>query len=641
MTLFKQIALLVTVTFLLLASIIMLNDFRRTASFLQGQLQSSAQDMATTLGIAIGNLPNGNDPATLEALFNSVFDSGYYSYIKLVSVDGKVIHQKNQQLLLEDVPDWFLKMVPLGAAEGHTQVMNGWTQLGELTLSLHPGFAYSGLYDTLVSTLKWFAVLLIGAILLLWIVLHYLLMPLRRVKEQADAIHRNQFVHQSTLPKTVELKRVVEAMNRMISKVKGVFVEQEKTLARYQELLYHDKLSGLGNRRYMLDQIQQSISEESSFHGCLGMIKVINFDQLRDRQGYRVSDSLIITLAALMGETQGGVRAENTARISNDEFAFLISREEDAVVSFIRNLYLSFKSNTDLEDTLSEIYLVAAVSTINTGSKLGLLLSESDYCLTQAVNEGPYSIISNTSTDLSLPQGKMQWRAWLDDIIFSDRLFLVGQLALDRNFEKYQRELFVRTRNQQGQEIPASAFMPIASSLGMALQIDKVVFRLVRENIKVGQSVPMAINLSVAFFEHADLQEEFNQLLIECQNKGSQLCVEASHHVLLHHSLMCTQISDRVRRHGQQFGVDNLDFGQSLQLLQSAQFNYAKINATTLKGMNSSEMLSAFQALKTMTDTLDIRIIAVGVDSRQLYDELLKLGIDIMQGNYLDEPEVI
>ncbi len=121
--------------------------------------------MTTSLGIAISNLPDGDDPATLEVLFNSVFDSGYYSQIQLVDPGGKVIHQKRQSIELDDVPDWFFKLVPLSQAEGSTIVMKGWTQLGELKLSLHPGFAYSGLYSTLVSTLQWFAALLVVAII--------------------------------------------------------------------------------------------------------------------------------------------------------------------------------------------------------------------------------------------------------------------------------------------------------------------------------------------------------------------------------------------------------------------------------------------------------------------------------------------
>lgn len=641
MTLFKQIAVLVSLVFLLLAGIFILNDFSRAGKFQQGQLQTSAQDMTTTLGIVISNLPQGDDAATLEVLFNSVFDSGYYSSIKLISVDGSVIHQKSQDIQIEDVPDWFLQMVSLKPAQGTTQVMKGWNQLGQLKLSLHPGYAYSGLYESFKSTVKWFVLLFGIAIIVLWLMLHYLLLPLQRVKEQADSIHNNQFVQQKKLPATTELKRVVEAMNRMVSKVQSVFNDQEKTLARYQELLYHDKLTGLGNRRYMLDQLQQSLAEESSFHGCLGIIKLVNFEQVREHQGYELSDELVKKVAELISQSHAELTASKTARLSDDEFAFLIAADEDSVIEFIEHIFKQFKTFPQFEELVEDFYVVAGVSTLESGKTMGELLSNVDYCLTQAVSDGPYSIERKETSSLDLPQGKMQWRAWLEDILSAKRLFLVGQQALDNNNVAVQKELFIRTRNEQNQVIPASAFMPMASSLGMAIEIDKAVFKLINENTRFDPALPLAVNLSSAFFELAEAQDEFNQLLTHCSEKGYQLCIESSHHVLLQHPVMCAQVSDRVKKNGHLFGIDNLDLGQSLQLLQQTRFDYVKINAKTLCDLSTDDLSAGYQALKTMTDTLDIRIIAVGVDSKELYKQLKTLGIDAMQGNFLNEPEQV
>ncbi|MBL4900063.1 MAG: diguanylate cyclase, partial [Colwellia sp.] len=547
MTLFKQIALLVSLMFLLLASIIMINNFIRTSQYLQGQLQTTAQDMTTTLGIAISNLPTKNDEATLEVLFNSVFDSGYYSSIKLVAVDGSVIHQKSQEIDVSGVPDWFFQLVPLTLAKGETQVMQGWTQLGHLSLSLHPGYAYSGLYDALVSTLKWFAVLLVGAILLLWLLLHYLLLPLQRVKEQADSIHSNQFVQQKKIPATLELKSVVEAMNRMVSKVQGIFNDQEKTLFSYQQLLYHDKLTGLGNRKYMLEHLSQAVSEGSSFHGSLGVIRVVNFDQVRERCGYQQSDDLAKKMAEFIGDSHAGVTAEQTARLSDDEFAFLISADEDTVSEFAKSIFNAFKTSFQLNENCKECYLIGGVSALEAETSIGDLLSGIDCCLSQANSRGPFSVEKKVSNHLDLPQGKMNWREWLEDILNSNRIFLVGQTAVDSKNQPIQKELFIRTRNEQNQIVPASAFMPMASSLGMALEFDKAVFGLVENNLTLTSEIPLAVNLSSAFFEMAEAQEEFNLLLLSCHERGIQLCIEASHYILQQHPVMCSKVSDKAK----------------------------------------------------------------------------------------------
>lgn len=638
MTLFKQIALLVSLMFLLLTSVIVINDFKRTGTFLQGQLQTTAQDMATTLGIAISNSATGADEASLEVLFNSVFDSGYYSSIELISVDGNVIQKKSQKIEIEGIPGWFLKLIPLQAAQGSTQVMQGWSQLGQLKLTLHPGYAYSGLYEALSSTLQWFVILFFTAIALLWLMLRYLLMPLKRVQEQADSIHNNQFVQQKKIPGTLELKSVVNAMNQMVVKVQSIFQDQEKTLNHYQQLLFKDKLTGLGNRKYMLDHLGQSLAEGASFHGCFGVIKLINFEQLRDRKGYQVSDELIKQFSTLVSKSHANQTPEKIARLSDDEFAFMIAADEDSVVDFIKSIFTEYKK--DIQQNVSDIdlYPVAGVAVLETNQSMGDLLAGVDYCLSQASSEGPYAIEQRVTTNLDLPQGKMQWRSWLDDILNSNRLFLVGQIAIDNNKVAVQKELFIRTRNDKNQVIPASAFMPMASGLGMAIEIDKAVFKLIHANSELVQGIPLAVNLSAAFFELADAQEDFELLLTSCHQQGIQLCIEASHHTLLQYPEMCSRISERIKKYEHQFGVDNLDLGQPLNLLQSAQFDYLKINAGTLNDISSDEMSSAFQALKTMTNTLDIQIIAVAVDSQELFDALKKQGIEVMQGNFLNEP---
>ena len=641
MTLFKQIALLVSIIFLVLLLIIVLNDLARTSSFQQGQMQTTAQDMATTLGIAISNLPEGDDQATLEVLFNAVFDSGYYTQIELEAVDGQVIHQKSQDLDVAGVPDWFLRLVPLEPARGTTQVMKGWTQLGQLNLVIHPGFAYSTMYQALVSALRWFALSFVISMILLWLVLRYLLKPLQQVRAQADAIHLNKFVQQKKIPTTVELKSVVEAMNLMVAKVQSIFDDQEKTLSRYQQLLYRDKLTNLGNRRYLLDQLQQSMSEETSLHGCMAIIKIVDFEQLRDRHGYEVSDNLIRILADLLRQTHVDHEAERISRFNEDEFAFLSATDESAVTGYIRVLFDLFQALAEKEPNLAEVKLLAGICDLQVGGEIGNILSSIDYCLSQANSNGPFSIERQLSANLDLPQGKMQWRSWLESILQAKQLFLVGQLAMDNEGSSIQRELFIRARNQQDQIVPASAFMPMASSLGMSLDIDKEVFRLVTSNQDLDRKIPLAINLSAAFFELAEAQEEFDQLLSDSQQADTLLCIEASHHVLNQHPVMRAKVSERVRRHQHQFGIDNLDLGQSLQLLQSGQFDYVKINAKTLYEMSREDTPAGYQALRTITDTLDIRIIAVAVDSQKVFDELKALGIDIMQGNFLDSPTAI
>ncbi len=638
MTLFKQIALLVTLGFLLITGILLANNFQQNARFLQGQMQTTAQDMATTLGIAISNLPGGDDPATLETLFNAVFDSGYYSLIELIGVDGRVIQSKGQRIQVEGVPQWFIDALPLQPAQGVTTVMKGWSQLGRLRVVLHPGYFYGSLYRALIDTLKWFALLFLVSILLLWLLLHALLRPLQRVREQADALSQNRFILQEPVPRTRELKSVVEAMNRLSQRMQTLFDEQQRNLDRYNRLLYRDEGSGLGNRRYLLEQLRQTESEASAFHGCLCVIRIAHFEQQREYLGYPWADRLLRELGELLRATHAGVHAEKPSRLGDQEFAFLIEGDEEAAVEMLAALFHKLRALPALHGVDTELWPVAAVVRLGQG-RLGDWLAAADYALSRAESRGAWAIELGGHEQFHLPQGRQAWRGWLEAMITQRRLFLVSQAALTANGQVRQQELLIRAYDEEQQVVPASAFMPMAAGLGLALDIDRLVFEMIREGRCSDVDAPLAVNLSAAFFEAAEGQRDFDELMRHCREQQVVLCAEASHHVLLHHPLMRERLARRIADQGHRFGIDNLDPALPLDLLKQTGFSYAKINVRTLAGDSDGELAASYPSLKAMTDALGIELIVVGVDSEALYRQLLDIGVEVMQGDWLSHPQ--
>ncbi len=342
MTLFKQISILVTLAFICLFVLVEIDNIQQSGKFLRGQLQTTAQDTATVLGISISTTGSGEDIAALDTLFNAVFDSGYYSDIRLVAMDGSVIHQKQRTLEIDEVPNWFIKAVPLFSATGKAEVIQGWLPFARLEITLHPGFAYANLYSSFITSLTWFSLLFFIALSLLWFMLHVLLKPLREIDKQASAIHENKFIQQTSLPKTLELRRVVEAMNRLIVKVQNVFEDQEQTLSRYQSLLYVDQLTGLGNRNYMMSKLEHVLHESNTFSGSMVMIKIQSLENFREHNGYEDTDSAVKLLADLMNRHSENNQDEYFARMSDDEFSLLLPENSKSAENIINRIFERF-----------------------------------------------------------------------------------------------------------------------------------------------------------------------------------------------------------------------------------------------------------------------------------------------------------
>lgn len=637
MTLFRQIALLVSVGFVLLLAVISVDSVRESTNLLSDQLESTVQDTATVLAISMSTTGSGDDVAAIETLFNAVFDSGYYSDIRLLAMDDRVIFEKQRPLTTYGVPEWFVSTVHVEPATGRAVVMKGWVPVAKLEITLHPGFAYAGLYERLLSTAQWFLLVFIVVLAMLWLVLHHLLRPLKAVYLQANDIQANRFTQQAGLPRTRELRRVVQAMNRLSSNVEQIFNEQEYAVARYQRLLYRDELTGLRNRRFLMTELNTNFADSAGFHGVMAMIKLNGLEAIREQSGYQSADELVQLFAVCLKDAFAEHSQYKYARISDDEFALIMPAERDHATAVVTRLFETFQARCHVSRDV--VSLNAGVAELSGVDGVTELLSELDLSLSQAQSLGAYQLCFPGEQFLSLPQGKLQWRSWFQEALASDRFYLVSQLVYDRNGVVMHREVLVRVDDSEGKTIPAAVFMPMALSLGFGMEIYRKVNELLPVVADSKYVVPFAVNFSDLFISGAHVFEELNQMLALFQKSPGTLCVEVRHEAVRSHPQRCQQLADAVKRYGHAFGVDHLDLNIPLHTLQAINPEYVKISARVLDDLGEENDSSAYQALRNVVRTLDIQLIAVGVDEQALRDRLLVMGIDGMQGNYLGQPE--
>ena len=124
--------------------------------------------------------------------------------------------------------------------------------------------------------------------------LRVLLKPLVLVEKQADALCKKRYEVQDRLPKTKELRRVVEAMNRMTNKVKEMFEEQVAIAEGFKKHAYHDSLTGLGNRRFFETQITARLDRrDSTTKGIIFLVQVNDLQELNKQKGLKLLGKLL------------------------------------------------------------------------------------------------------------------------------------------------------------------------------------------------------------------------------------------------------------------------------------------------------------------------------------------------------------
>ena len=135
MTLFRQLFVGASLLFLLVLAGVEVIYLSNARFYLQEELESHSQDGATSLSLWLATVKPFDDPALIETVVNTAFDRGYYQSIRVVSVSGTTLVDKELPTAQGAVPAWFTRLFPLHPPSAEALISVGWRQLGRVYLS--------------------------------------------------------------------------------------------------------------------------------------------------------------------------------------------------------------------------------------------------------------------------------------------------------------------------------------------------------------------------------------------------------------------------------------------------------------------------------------------------------------------------
>jgi diguanylate cyclase (GGDEF)-like protein len=648
MTLYRQLVIFTFLLFFLLLTGTWLAKLESTRSFLVDQLESHAQDTATSLGLSVSQYVAEGDLPAAESMINAVFDRGYYRIVRLSDTAGEIQIERVHNVQIENVPQWFIKMVPLKTPESTANVMSGWHQAGTIYVKSHPGFAYKTLWENAVRITIWFVVCGIIVIGAGAFGLRVLLEPLKRVESQADALCRKKYKIQERLPRTRELRRVVEAMNRMTNKVKEMFEEQVTIADGLRRHAYYDTLTGLGNRRYFESQISARLDRrDSTTKGIVFLIQVHDLLELNQDKGFQAGDELIKRVAAVLQDSTVQYGSCVLARLTGGDFGVFLPDavpwEAEPIAASLANKI----SQLALEDlTLTDNVAHVGTATYDCSVTLERLLSEADLALRtaqQAVPNG-WEVRNITAETAETPLGQQQWRATLVEALQERKISLFGQTVV-KSTNKEQiihLEIFSRIVQESGDLLSAGIFMPFAERLKLVATLDRIVLEKVMELDHT--SLPagvIAVNLSTATLKDKSFVAWLTATLHNHSEDMPRIIFEFAEFGAVQNLEMVKEFSAVVRKKGHGLGLDH--YGQSfsnLGYLQSLRPDYVKIDRAYTGELKDEVSDNRFfiGSLCSVAHSLDIEVIAEGVETEHQWQMLSKMNVDAMQGYFIEKP---
>ncbi|MDX2433601.1 MAG: LapD/MoxY N-terminal periplasmic domain-containing protein, partial [Desulfobacterales bacterium] len=533
MTLYRQLGIFTLVLFFMLFTGTWLVKLESTRSFLIDQLESHAQDTATSLGISISQHSGEIDIPAVESMINAVFDRGYYRIVRYTGAQGDVLVDRVLDVTIENVPQWFIRLIPLKTPEATANVMAGWHQAGSIYVRSHPGYAYKTLWENVYRMTLWFLICGIFVLIVGGFGLKILLKSLVLVEKQADALCRKKYEIQEKVPKTKELRRVVEAMNRMTGKVKEMFEEQVSIAESLKKHAYHDSLTALGNRRFFESQITARLDRgDSTTKGIILLVQIRDLHELNQQKGFQAGDELLQKVAAILQESTKQHPNSVLARLTGGDFGIFVPDAlawdgESIAETVIRKLSQLAVEQLTLTDNVAHVGVVNYENSITLSS----LLSEADLALRSAQQTGPnkWKILSITEESEKMPLGQQQWKEILDQALSERKITLYAQPVVNAYDRKQiiHLEIFSRIIQEDGSLLSAGLFMPFAERLHLVSYLDRIVLeevmRIDPRKIDVDH---IAVNVSSASLENDSFRRWVYSALKKLPGKSPRINFE-------------------------------------------------------------------------------------------------------------------
>lgn len=638
MSLNKQmIIFVVSILLLILIGTFGLN-FYQTKSYLENQLESHAQDTATSLGLSLSSVADPEESSSMETMVNAVFDRGSYAHIALINTEGKPIYFRANSEEIAGVPEWFINIVSIQAPSAESLIQTGWIPIGKLRIKSNPELAYVKLWENTIAISIWFLIATLITIIIAYFAIKIMLSPLKKMELQAEAIVKKEYLLQEDLPSTTEFKRVVSAMNTMVRKLKSVFDRDAKMAEKLQKMAYQDKVTGLSNRTHFEMNIAPMLDEKlDASAGVMGLIRIHNLKDLNDKYGYLIGDEFIQLLAKNLKKAIP-TREDLTARLNGTELITVAPTTNcQAFIIAMNTLYKDIgKIHQQLNTDESLLKISIGIIDYQPSEKRQELLARLDYAIDKAqeANCPHYESIHNSEHSDDV------WMQTLDKAMKENRFLLFQQSAYTDNNAPHSKELFIRLKDADDNIQSAGYFMPAVQHLKREGEIDQLVIEMAIKylaTMPITSKTRLAINLTT--FEDNTCMTSIEKYLQSIDS--SQLSFETTEKLIIQNEQSAQKLITQLKSLKIKFGIDN--FGShfsNMAYLQTLRPDYIKLDAGFSQTIESDEQTTSYvSSLIDMCDSLDIEVIAMAVETKQQQQAFSKLGVKFYQGYLFNAPK--
>jgi diguanylate cyclase (GGDEF)-like protein len=410
----------------------------------------------------------------------------------------------------------------------------------------------------------------------------------------------------------------------------------------------HDPLTGLPNRKLLLDRGRHyiSLAKRAKGHLALLMLDLNGFKAINDKLGHKAGD---FVLQQVSNRMLARLRDSDTlARIGGDEFCLILNettRVEAALV--IDNLIEAFDLPIKFEEhTIPVSGSFGIVEYPFHGDTVGDLLGKADIAMYEAKRSQKTFTIYDESID---PNNELaiNLRADLITAVKENQLEIYYQPQVDFNNQCAPGlEALVRWRHPERGIVPPNEFIPFAEQNNMISLITQWVIEKAIEQcagwIKEGVINNISVNVSPRDFidSHVLEPEWIVKLMQRWSIPRGALVLEVTENLLIKDSPRVEEQLQNLNTKGIELSLDDFGTGySSLTYLHQLPVMEVKIDQSFVKKLDHKNKLLIVKSIVDLGHNLGLRVIAEGVETKKHVDALKSMGCKRLQGYYFSKPK--
>ncbi|BAN47446.1 bifunctional diguanylate cyclase/phosphodiesterase [Metapseudomonas resinovorans] len=442
----------------------------------------------------------------------------------------------------------------------------------------------------------------------------------------------------------------LQGKERDLLHVSNLLRELEQVKVKLQNVAHYDALTNLPNRRAFNEFFAEKLKSHAEHRQSMAVmfLDVDHFKRINDSLGHDAGDELLKVVA---DRVRGVLRREDViARLGGDEFCVLASLVN---LSEARAL-----SQRIMQRMMEPITLAGRNVTMTTSIGISLypddgetceeLLKHADLALYQAKGSGRNNLHFFSRHLKHKATFELQLEEELHNCLARDQgLFLAYQPILDLHTGQVTKlEALVRWQHPQLGLLPPDRFIGVAEANGFIAKLDAWVLRSACRDLaslaaQGFHDLRVAVNCSALNLSRDELPDEVESALRESGIRAQRLELEVTENALMRNVNQALLLLERIRGLGVSISIDDFGTGySSLAYLKRLPLDTLKVDRSFVMDIPGTRAgMEIVQAIIVMAHTLQLQVVAEGVETREQLEFLRAHGCDFIQGYLLSRPQ--